>query len=396
MFYGFFRALREEGVPVSLQEWLMLMEALSLELSDNSLSGFYELGRSLLVKSESIYDRYDAAFIRYFGSQSAESEKTRVTPELPKSERSYHPDFFNPATYENKTMQNAGRQTGQAPATTKNPESDEIKAEAETATSADADESGFGGISFAENTGGMTAVQVAGRRRYRDYRDDSISHIRQFEMALRSLRLLTPRVEGPREELNLDATIEETCRNGGRLSLEWDRPRKNSIRLILLMDSIGSIYNHHRVCQRLFNAAQRSTHFKEIRYYYFHNCIYGRVYKEQWLDIKESVPLEKFFRLYNGDCRLLIVGDARMSERELMEAGGALDWSVERNREPGYTWLSRIARRYPYAVWLNPVPEARWGKEPSYTSINAVREIFPMYELNPSGIRKAVKKLRVK
>ncbi|MCL2120932.1 MAG: VWA containing CoxE family protein [Clostridiales bacterium] len=396
MFYGFFSALREEGVPVSLQEWLMLMEALSLELADNSLSEFYELGRSLLVKNEIYYDRYDAAFVRCFGSQSTESEKARETPELPKSERSYNPDFFNPATYENKTKQNAVQQAGQGLATTKNSEDKGTKEAAEPATSADAGETGSGGVSFADSPGGMTAVQVAGRRRYRDYRDDSLSNIRQFEMALRSLRLLSPRVEGPRDELNLDATIEETCRNGGRLSIEWDRPRKNSIRLILLMDSIGSIYNHHRICQRLFNAAQRSTHFKEIRYYYFHNCIYGRVYKDQWLDIKESVPLEDFFRLYNGDCRLLIVGDARMSERELLEAGGALDWSVERNREPGYTWLSRMAKRYPYAIWMNPVPEARWGKEPSYASINAVREIFPMYELNPSGIRKAVKKLRVK
>jgi uncharacterized protein with von Willebrand factor type A (vWA) domain len=160
------------------------------------------------------------------------------------------------------------------------------------------------------------------------------------------------------------------------------------------MDSIGSIYSHYTLCQKLFNAAHRSTHFKELRFYYFHNCIYGRIYKDQWLDGKESVPTEEFFRLYNADYRLLIVGDARMSEQELMDVGGVLDWSAQYNAEPGYIWLKRVARHFPYAVWLNPVPEYKWGGGQGYATIKTVGEIFPMYELTPVGISKAVKRLR--
>ena len=254
---------------------------------------------------------------------------------------------------------------------------------------------GAGGISFSETSGGMTALKVAGERRFKDYQDDGIRNIRQYEIALRSLRQLSSKLDGPKDELNVEATVEETGRRNGMLSLEWDRPRKNAIKLILLMDSMGSIYYYHSTVQKLFNAAHRSTNFKEIQYFYFHNCIYGRIYKDQLLSHSEYILTEEFFRLYNGEHRLLIIGDARMSEEELRDVGGVLDWHNEYNTEPGYTWLTRVARHYPYAAWLNPVPERLWGRE-HYESINDVREIFPMYALTPAGIKQAVKRLRVK
>ena len=400
MFSGFFYTLRGEGLPVSLSEWMALMEALSVGLADDSLTEFYFLARSLLIKSEAHYDKYDAAFIRYFGEAPAEAE-AKAAPTIRITERSFDPDFFNPARYEEKKQPEAekeadsGRFTGTLEAAAAPLPAE--REETETAGAASGDGAlGAGEINFSGRTGGMTAVKIAGRRRYKDYQDDNIKSIRQYEVALRSLRRLSTKLDGPKEELDLDATIEETGRNNGFLTLEWERPRRNALKVLLLMDSIGSIYSHYEVCKKLFNAANRSTHFKEIKFYYFHNCIYGRIYKNQWLDIRESVATEDFFRLYNADYRLLIVGDARMGERELTKPGGAIDWSVEYNAEPGLIWLKRIARHYPYAAWLNPVPARFWGREPEFASITAISEIFPMYELTPGGIAQAVKRLLVK
>ena len=408
MFSGFYFALREAGLPVSLNEWLTLTQALSLDLADNSLLEFYYLARSLLIKSETHYDRYDAVFADYFedkaepgetagaGKSGAGKQGGQKPPD-----RSYNPDFFNPARYEVKqkdkpdqgadALAEARAKSAAEAAALPDPEA---AAEAFAVPVAGETEDGAGGVNFGDRTGGMTAVNVAGARRYKDYRDDSIRHVRQYEVALRSLRQLSSRAAGPKDELNLEATVETTGANGGMLSLEWERPRKNTIKLILLMDSLGSIYYHFSAVAKLFQAAHRSVHFKEIKYYYFHNCVYGRVYKDQWLERKASVPTEEFFRQYNADCRLLIVGDARMSDRELMDVCGALDISAEYNHESGHTWLTRIAGHFPYAVWLNPVPVSLWAGGQGYASIKAIGEIFPMYELTPAGIAQAVKKLR--
>lgn len=401
MLSDFFYVLREEGLPVSLNEWLTLMEALSLDLADNSLTEFYYLARSLLVKNEAAFDKYDAAFIRCFGDNPANKEKP---PEKAAAERSYNPDFFNPARYEDQKDPLPG---GEADLGALNGDRAALAAHApagdgggQKGKSAEqgGETGGYGSgpINPGLDTGGMTALKIAGRRRYRDYQDDNIKNIRQYEIALRNLRQLSSKYDGPKDELDLEATVEETGRNHGLLSLEWERPRRNSLKVLVLMDSMGSIYSHYEACKKLFNAAHRGAHFKEIKFFYFHNCIYGRIYKNQWLDIRESIPTEEFFRLYNGDWRMLIVGDAQMGEQELMRAGGVIEWSAEHNAEPGIVWLKRIARHYPYAAWLNPVPEYLWGREPNYTSIRSVEGIFPMFELTPGGIAQAVKKLRVR
>lgn len=410
MFAGFFYALREEGIPVSLNEWLALMKALSLDLAENSLSGFYDLARSILVKSETYYDPFDAAFVRCFGEESAGQEEKSAQKELPAQERAYNPDFFNPARYQAGRKPLADQEidpklfpgtmevasSPAAEATGRREQEKDSNGETSGGQGAGIGEMGAGAVNFGSETGAMSAVKVAGQRRYRDYRDESIRNLRQYEMALRSLRQLSSKLEGPMDELNLEATVEETGRNNGALTLEWERPRRNGIKVLVLMDSMGSIYTHYEACKKLFNAANKSTHFKEIKFYYFHNCIYGRIYKDQWLDVKASMTTEAFFRVYNGEYRLLIVGDAQMGEQELMKVGGVIDWSAEFNAEPGITWLRRIARHYPYAVWLNPVPAQFWGRAPEYTSITTVGEVFPMYELTPKGIRQAVKRLHTK
>jgi uncharacterized protein with von Willebrand factor type A (vWA) domain len=403
MFSGFFYALRDEGVPISLYEWMTLMEALSYGLANNSLTDFYYLARSVLVKSETYFDKYDAAFMKHFNKVS--SEKAEYVHVIEMEKLAFDHDFL-PQAHSNETystpmelldaLKKLEIEVKVSPLDDGQRVTDEEKASGSSTLFGNNSGGGGGGVRIGGETSGMSAVKTAGKRRYKDYQDDSIRNIRQFETALRTLRQLSTKLEGPKDELDLDATIDETG-NNAMLTLVWNRPRKNAIKVLVLMDSIGSIYSYHDVCKKLFNAAHRSTHFKEIKFFYFHNCIYGRIYKNQWLDINESFSTDEFFRLYNSDYRVLIVGDAKMAPSELFDIGGIISWSAEYNAEAGVTWLSRIARHFPYCVWLNPVPEYLWrSSEPKFETISIVGEIFPMFELTPAGITKAVKKLRAK
>ena len=404
MFSGFFYALRDEGVHVSLYEWMTLMEALSLGLAQDSLTNFYYLARCTLIKSETYFDKYDAAFAKYFKNNSAE---TKLHVSVINNEAFVcNSDSFNQAglrkpkevTDEHEALidllMKSVTEVKAAPLPDEKGSGELAPEGAGTPTGDGLD--GAGGIRIGGDTGAMSAVKIAGRRIYKDYQDDNIRNIRQFEIALRTLRQLSTKFEGPKDELDLQTTVDETGKNAGILSLVWDRPRRNTIKVIILMDSIGSIYSYHDICKKLFNAAHRSTHFKEIKFYYFHNCIYGRIYKNQWLDMNKSIKTDEFFRLFNSDYRLLIVGDGRMALSELTKIGGIIDWSAEYNTETGLTWLNRVVRHFPYCVWLNPVPEHLWGREPNYVSINMIRDIFPMFELTPGGITKAIKRLRAK
>ena len=214
-------------------------------------------------------------------------------------------------------------------------------------------------------------------------------------MALRSLRQLSSRVEGPKDQLDLDETIGATGQNGGFLKLIWDRPRQNMYKVIVLMDSAGSIDRYHDICSRLFTAANRTTHFKEIKFYYFHNCIYDKIYTNYMINEDDSIKTVDFLRTNNSDYRLIIVGDAAMAPSELTKIGGAIAWD-QYNKETGITWLKRLARHFPYSIWLNPVPSSFWGREPDFVTVNMIRDIFPMFELNPRGLEQGIKKIRTK
>lgn len=397
MFINFFYELKNEGIPVSLNEWLVLMEALAKDLAFSSMTGFYYLARAILIKSETHFDRYDIVFSRYFkGVETPEDILEEAIawlndPNLPKV--MLHNKSYDISLYNLEELRNAL--------------TEKLKGLPEKHTEGPY-EVGSGGTSpFGSNgvnpqgvriggkSGGLTAVKVAAKRKYRDYRDDRITGIRQFEMALRRLRQLSSRVEGPRNELDIEATIDETGRNAGMLKLIWDRPRKNTFKVIVLMDSAGSIDRYHDLCSRLFMAAHRANHFKEIKFYYFHNCIYDYIYKSHVIDRNNAIKTEEFIRTRNSDYRLIIVGDAAMSPSELTMVGGAISWD-EFNNETGQTWLKRLALHFPYSAWLNPVPSEWWGREPDFITVSQVKEIFPMYELTPEGLQQAIKKIRVK
>jgi uncharacterized protein with von Willebrand factor type A (vWA) domain len=237
-------------------------------------------------------------------------------------------------------------------------------------------------------------VKVAGERVYRGYRSDIIIGVRRFEAALRVLRQWT-REDGLKDELDLDGTIDATSRNAGRLEIIWERPRKNKLKILLVMDSGGSMDSYISLCSQLFTAVKRATHFKDLKFYYFHNCIYDKIYmKPACVDINAMLTTD-FLQRHGSDYRLIVVGDASMAPLELTAAGGAIDIGYE-NREPGIIWIDRLAKHFRHAVWINPVPKKSWDASKNYRAqtISMIRTIIPMYELTLDGLTEAVKKLK--
>ena len=400
MFVDFFYILREEGVPVTIVEWMTLMEALHLGMADSSLTQFYYLARSVLVKSETHFDRYDLAFQRYFnGIEAPEGLLDQVSQwmenPLPhylftEEERNELIDKLGMPDWEKllaaleerlKTQDGAhhggGRWIG-------------------TGGTSPFGHSGFhpGGIRIGGQSYGRSAVKVAAERNYIDYRSDETIGIRQFEMALRKLRQFSTRLDGPKDELDLDGTIDETCRNAGTLKLVWERPRKNTVKLIVLMDIGGSMHQYASICSQLFSAVHKATHFKDIRFYYFHNCVYDYLYDDGGY-MRKSIKTTDLMKSFDSDYKVIFVGDAAMAPSELLMRDGIIYWG-QSNEEPGLTWLQRIAKKFPYNVWLNPIQEKYWETEYGARTIQIVREVFPMFELTLDGLESAVKKLMVR
>ena len=211
--------------------------------------------------------------------------------------------------------------------------------------------------------------------------------VRQMKVALRGLRRLN-RV-GPQDELDIEKTIDHTAKNVGEIELVWRRRRKNNVKLLLLMDTGGSMDPYIPICSQLFTAAHSSTHFKDFRYYYFHNCIYDEVYKD--MERLDKVGTDYLLQTLESDYKTVIVGDAYMAPSELLDRNGII-YYYQSNDTPGIEWLKRISVHFTHTVWLNPDYDLQ--QPPSTVSL--ISKIFPMYPLTIDGLDKAVKKLVVK
>jgi len=398
MFTGFFYTLREEKVPVTPTEWMTLMESLDRGLAGGSLRGFYYLSRAVLVKSESYYDRFDIAFMRYFdGLETPEKLAEKVAKWLENGLLPIKKDFAGNLNVSDWDMEKLKKELEER--------LKEQKGEHHggshwigTGGTSPFGHSGYhsGGIRIGGQSNNRSAVKVAAERLHRDFRRDDTLNTKHFEVALRKLRQLSKNEEAPKTELNIEQTIDETCRNSGVLKLVWDRPRKNTIKLIILMDSGGSMSPFARLCSQLFSAASKVSHFKDTRFYYFHNCIYDALYKDPYCTQRNSLNTLDVFRELDDSYRVIIVGDASMAPSELLIEGGIIDWD-KHNDDPGVVWLRRLADRFAHSVWLNPLPEAYWPQpDPrSYNTMAIIRSIFPMFPLTVEGLEKAVEKLKV-
>ncbi|MBC2721798.1 VWA domain-containing protein [Desulfosporosinus sp.] len=401
MYTNFFYLLRREGIPVSITEWMTLMEALSKGLAGSSLSGFYYLARSVLVKSESHFDQYDLAFQKYFrGIETPEQLLDQVSQwlENPLPAKQFSEEERN------QLLNKLGL-----------PDWDSLKAALEerlrkqdaphhggntwigTGGTSPFGHSGFhpGGIRIGGQSQGQSAVKVASERNYREYRKDKTLGVRQFEVALRRLRQFSTRLDGAKDQLDLEDTIDETCKNAGQLKLVWTRPRKNAVKLIVLMDAGGSMAPYAKICSQLFSAVHRSSHFKDLKFYYFHNCIYDLLYTDASCSPRRAVKTIDTMNSLSSDYKIIIIGDAAMAPSELTMVDGNIFWDIG-NDEPGLTWLQRLARKFPYNIWLNPIPEKYWERVHGYQTLKMVRSVFPMYELTLEGLDQGIKKLMVR
>lgn len=398
MFTGFFYTLREEKVPVTPTEWMTLMDALSRGLAGASLSGFYYLARAVLVKSEAFYDRFDVAFRRYFdGIETPEKLSSQVAKWLENALPPLKVDPSKKKPFSGWSLEELKRALDERLALQKEEHHGGSRWIGTGGTSPFG-HSGYhpAGLRIGGQSANRSAVKVAAERRYRDFRNDDTLNTRQFEVALRKLRQLGRNDGAPRDELNTEETIDATCRRAGMLELIWDRPRKNTLKVVLMMDSGGSMNPHASLCSQLFSAASKASTFKDIKFYYFHNCVYDRLFNDPRCLASNSTGTVDVLRNLDVNYRLIMVGDASMAPSELLMAGGALDWGVV-NDEPGEAWMRRLADHFTHSVWLNPIPERTWppAGERTYDTIGIIRNIFPMFELTVEGLERAVNRLKV-
>jgi uncharacterized protein with von Willebrand factor type A (vWA) domain len=237
------------------------------------------------------------------------------------------------------------------------------------------------------------AFRVAGERKYRDFRGDNTLDTRQFQVALRHLRQFSGLVDLPETEFDVDRTIQDTASNAGRLKIRYKRPRENTVKVLLLMDSGGSMDYYSKLCSALFQAVEKAGHFKDLKVFYFHNCPYWRLYREPSLLTRNAVTTDWVLSNIATDWKVIFVGDAQMAPYELM--GGYYGYGREDGGEGpvcGMDWLRLFRKRYQNVIWLNPSERPQWG--PHWTqTYDAIAREFPMFPLTVEGLEEGMKKL---
>lgn len=398
MFLEFFYLLRAKGLEVSINEWMALVEALDKGLAKSSLTSFYYLCRSILIKSETDYDKFDQVFAEYFKNIKAADELPSEVWEwlADEEEERAIDDKGDEWSYIMRELQELLDLM------------DERLEEQKEKHHGGTYWIGTGGTSTmgrgGYNTQGIrvggksrhkTALQIAGERNFKDFREDKVLDIRQFQMAFRKLRQYSSRMEMEKTELDIDQTIDKTCENAGMLSLVYDKPRKNTVKILLLIDSDGSMLVYSRLVNKLFQALNQANHFKDLQVYYFHNCIYDHLYTDPKCRYGEWVDTQWVLNNLDSEYKVIFVGDATMAPSELHSRYGNSYYSL-RNEEPGINWLMRFKRRYKKQIWLNPIRESEWEWVYGHKTLQDIKKIFPMFELTLDGLEKAIKKLLTK
>ena len=400
MFTKFFFNCKANGLDISLKEWLSLIEALDKGLAGSSLTQFYYLSRMILVKSETEFDKFDTAFEATFKSLKSEpmvtksmlrwldkSEMTDMVSEQDKYRMNEQDGIFHDLEKEDIEKKFKDRLRDQD--SEHNGGSFWIGAMGKTYFGNTGGSAG--GIRVGGTTGYQTAFSVVGARKYRDFREDKVIDNRQFQMALRKLRQFSTKLDIPKTELDINGTIDKTCNNGGMLQIVMEKPRKNAVKLLLLMDSGGTMIPYTNLLSELFQSVHKSNHYKDVKTYFFHNCIYSHLYKTPECENGEWIETEWMFRNLDSDYKVIIVGDAAMAPEELYSETG--NYRGPNDGLSGYDWLTLLKRHYKKVVWLNP--KMAPGHAPWREAETAVKEMFPMYKLTVKGLNQAMNTLMV-
>ena len=385
----FLYELRRRKLKVGPSELLQLGRALSLELHGQSLDGFYRVARSLLVHREQDYDAFDQAFSAHF--KGVEDRTLSIARELadwlidPKKMAELSED--ERAMIKALDMEEVRRMLEERLREQKE-RHDGGSHWVGTGGTSPFGSGGFhpSGVRVGKG-GGRSAMGVADARMYAPYRSDVVLDVRQIEVALRRLRAFLR--EGLDEELDIDETIDATAKNGGELEIKTRPPRKPSVKVLLLMDVGGSMDPYAHAVSQIFSAARRASNLREVRSYYFHNCIYGKVYPTEMFD--EPVRLADLFQQLDARWRLIFVGDASMHPAELL-GGSPWDGTLADRGQGNVSaagWLSLLAQHFPRAAWLNPEPARYWEAG----TADVIRKIIPMFHLTIDGLGEAVRQL---
>jgi uncharacterized protein with von Willebrand factor type A (vWA) domain len=391
MLIRFFFMLREGGLKVSITEFLTLLEVLERRIAGYSVEEFYYLARACLVKDEALYDRFDRVFSAHFkGIQDIFGEDVVEIPEdwLRRQYESLLSD-------EEKAMvESLGGWDKLMETLRKRLEEQESRHEGGNKWIGTGGTSPFGAYGYnpegirigQEGSRQRRAVKVWDKREFRNLDDSVELGTRNMKVALRRLRKFAR--EGAADELDLPDTIESTARNAGLLDIKMVPERHNAVKVLLFLDAGGSMDDHVRVCEELFSAA--SGEFKHLEYFYFHNCVYEGVWKDNARRHSDRTPLMDVLHKYSADYKLILVGDATMSPYEIHYPGGSVEhW----NEEAGASWMKRLLDTYPKAIWLNPEPVQRWEHTPSIRMISELME-ERMYPLTVNGLEQGMRALR--
>ena len=389
MLIDFFFALRAARLPVSIKEFLTLLEGLREGLIEPSIDAFYQLSRLMLVKDEKHYDKFDQAFGAYFKGVELQAGvdvdvpldwlKKRLQRSLSAEEKAQIEKLGGL----DKLMERLKALL------------DEQKERHEGGSKwiGTGGTSAFGNGGFnpegvrigGESAGNRTGVKVWDQRSYRDYDDEVELGTRNIKVAMRRLRRFAR--DGAAEELDLDDTIRSTAANAGWLDLKLVPERHNRVKVLMLLDVGGSMDDHIKRTEELFSAAK--TEFKHLEFFYFHNCVYDYLWKKNQRRHTERFSTWDVLHKYSSDYKLIFVGDATMSPYEILQPGGSVEYN---NPEAGAVWLQRFATQFPQHAWLNPEPEALWSYR---QSVGLIRQILPdrMYPLTLAGLESAMHRL---
>ena len=401
MLIDFFYTLRSAKLPVSVKEFLTLLEALqkgvvgpNLALgqgdagSGYALDDFYYLSRTTLVKDEKNYDKFDRAFASYFKGVQAIADFTRDIP-LEWLRKNLE---LNLSPEERAKIETMGWDELME-TLKKRFEEQKERHEGGSKWIGTGGTSPFGaygqnpqGIRIGQDKGrNKSAVKVWDQRAYKDYDDSQELGTRNIKVALRRLRKFAR--EGHEEELDLDDTIRSTAANAGYLDIKMIPERHNNVKVLLLMDVGGTMDEHIARVEELFSASK--SEFKHLEFYYFHNCVYDFMWKNNRRRFSEKFPTLDIIRKYNKDYKLIFVGDATMSPYEILQPGGSVEYN---NEEAGVEWLQRLTKAFPKFAWINPEPQGVWQYR---QSISVVQQIMNqrMYPLTLRGLEEAMRLL---
>jgi hypothetical protein len=391
MLIRFFFALREAGLPVSLTEFLSLLEALQVRVAFCSAEEFYWLARLALVKDERFFDRFDRVFAEYFAGAERAFEK--IVAEVPVDWLRALSERLLTAE-ERAKVESLGSWQKLLETLRERLREQTERHQGGNRWIGTGGTSPFGAQGYnpegvrigQDRSRHRRAVKVWDRREYRNFDDAVELGTRNLKLALRRLRRFAR--EGSPEHLDLEGTIDATARNAGLLDLKLVPERRNAVKVLLLLDVGGSMEDHVRACEELFSAAR--SEFKHLEHFYFHNCVYETLWKDNRRRHAEKTPTDQLLRTFNADYRVVIVGDATMSPYEITQPGGSVEhW----NAEAGAVWMQRLTAHFPSVVWLNPEPQERWEWTPS---VRLLRELVGerMFPLTLAGLDEAIRALR--